>query len=126
MNPAAPIPPDEALPSFSGNRALDVLIILVGMVLFAAVMQVLRRRREARQATPGAGLAVDSAPAGGIPPEVLAVICAALAATLDSGEHVTGVRELPEGAPPGMLLQQWSLEGRRQIYSSHQFRGGKR
>jgi hypothetical protein len=49
------------------------------------------------------------------------VIAAAITAAFDAPVRIAAVR--PAAGPSvEMLMQQWSLEGRRQIYSSHQFR----
>ena len=55
-----------------------------------------------------------------IPADVLVVITAAIAATLGRGARLVSVRTV-RTAPIG-LLQPWSIEGRRDIYSSHRFR----
>jgi hypothetical protein len=55
-----------------------------------------------------------------IPGEVMALISAAVAMTLGKHARIAAVAPVP--APPVELLQQWSIEGRRQIYSSHQIR----
>lgn len=71
---------------------------------------------------------VASAPlvSGEVPPELVPVIVAAVAATLGAGARVTSIRPFT-GQPVPMpsleaLMQQWSYEGRRQIYSSHKVR----
>lgn len=55
----------------------------------------------------------------GPPPEVLVVIAAAVATTFGRNARVTAVHFAP---PSTAVMPQWSLEGRRQIYSSHQVR----
>lgn len=57
---------------------------------------------------------------GAVPPDVLVVISAAIAATLGPGARIVSVRTV-RTAPIG-LLQPWSVEGRRDIYASHRFR----
>ena len=57
---------------------------------------------------------------GHIPPDILVVITAAIAATYGRSARVVSVRTV-RTAPIG-LLQPWSVEGRRDIYSSHRFR----
>lgn len=63
---------------------------------------------------------------GDVPQELVPVIIAAVAATLGAGARVTSIRPFT-GKPVPMpsieaLMQQWSYEGRRQIYSSHKVR----
>ena len=52
--------------------------------------------------------------------ETLAIIAACVAVTFGERARVLSVR--PSGPSIEMLMQQWSLEGRRQIYSSHKVR----
>jgi hypothetical protein len=51
--------------------------------------------------------------------QVTVLIAASVAAVLGRGARVVSVKP---ATSVEMLMQQWSLEGRRQIYSSHQFR----
>lgn len=64
--------------------------------------------------------------AGEVPAEVVPVIIAAIAASLGNRARVTAIRPFvgPSAAVPSLeaLMQQWSYEGRRQIYSSHKVR----
>ena len=57
-------------------------------------------------------------------PEILAVIAAAVATVAGSAARIAAVTPgLPVRPSGDMLVQQWwSIEGRRQIYSSHQVR----
>lgn len=54
------------------------------------------------------------------PVEIFAVIAAAVAVTLGAKARVAAVNLVP--AQPAPESTQWSLEGRRQIYSSHKVR----
>lgn len=56
----------------------------------------------------------------GTPPETLAIIAACVATTFGAKARITAIKTA--GPSVEMLMQQWSLEGRRQIYSSHQVR----
>ena len=63
---------------------------------------------------------VPAAPAGGIPPEVMAVIAASVAVVLRGKRYsITGVEPVQKSADIERLMSLWSLEGRRQVYSSH-------
>lgn len=53
-------------------------------------------------------------------PETLAIIAACVVTTFGSRARIASIRT--GGPSVEMLMQQWSLEGRRQIYSSHQVR----
>ena len=59
----------------------------------------------------------------GPPPEVLVILAAAVAVTFGRNARIAEVRSLkPVATSVEMLMQHWSMEGRRQIYSSHQIR----
>jgi hypothetical protein len=64
--------------------------------------------------------------AGDVPHELVPVIIAAVAAALGAGARVTSIRPFSDRTLPlpslEALMQQWSYEGRRQIYSSHKVR----
>jgi hypothetical protein len=62
--------------------------------------------------------------ATGLTPEITAVIAASIATVLGARARVAAVRLAPAPVAPSveMLMQQWSMEGRRQIYSSHKVR----
>lgn len=64
--------------------------------------------------------------AGDVPHELVPVIIAAVAAALGVGARVTSIRPFVDQTVPmpslEALMQQWSYEGRRQIYSSHKVR----
>jgi hypothetical protein len=63
---------------------------------------------------------VPAAPAGAIPPEVMAVIAASVAVVLRGKRYsITGVEPVQKSADIERLMSLWSLEGRRQVYSSH-------
>ena len=68
-------------------------------------------------APPGAALASDLAH---IAPEIAAAISAAVHVTLGASAKVTEVTLQPESGDTYMPV--WSLEGRRQIYTSHKVR----
>jgi membrane glycosyltransferase len=55
------------------------------------------------------------------PAEIFATIAAAVAVTLGAKARVTAINLVPAQSAPESPLQ-WSLEGRRQIYSSHKVR----
>ena len=59
----------------------------------------------------------------GLTPEILAIIASAVDVTIGPRAQVTAVSLLPAHAPSvEALMLQWSLEGRRQIYTSHKVR----
>jgi len=72
------------------------------------------------KAIPAVAIAPPATIDDSIPADVMALISAAVAMTLGRNARIAAV--MPVNAPPVELLQQWSIEGRRQIYSSHQIR----
>jgi len=69
--------------------------------------------------TPAAPLATSTS--SETPAEIFATIAAAVAVTLGARARVTAVNLVTAQTAPESTLQ-WSLEGRRQIYSSHKVR----
>lgn len=74
----------------------------------------------------GAGAAAPTVPAavagaGAIPPEILAVIAAAVSVVLRGKSFAIKDVSEAQPKPPDIehLMSRWSLEGRRQVYSSH-------
>jgi hypothetical protein len=108
-----------------GNQWLALLAVLAGVALFMVAIAVVGRWLAATHPeTPGraACAAPAAAPAPTPSNEIVAVIAASIAAHLGSRARITAIRPAPVGPTVEMLMQQWSLEGRRQIYSSHQVR----
>lgn len=73
-------------------------------------------------AAPGAPAVAPAATsaAGTIPPEIMAVIAASVAVALRGKRFaITGVEPSQKPADIERLMSLWSLEGRRQVYSSH-------
>jgi hypothetical protein len=109
-----------------GNQWLALSAVLAGVALFmVAIAGAGRWLAATHPDTPGRPRPVVAlAPAeSGPSPEVLAVIAAAVAVTAGPRARIAEV--VPVKTPPPsveMLMQQWSVEGRRQIYSSHQIR----
>ena len=95
------------------------LLIILGIALVFAFSSLARLHRKVdalhaaraprRQTTPVA------APCGDIPPEIVAVISAAVHESLGEGSHIVAINlETQDNT--------WSLEGRRQIFSSRKTR----
>ena len=108
-----------------GNQWLALLVILIGVAVFMLAVAALGRWLAANhpdeplpptQPTP----IVDSAPSA----EIFAAIAAAVAVTFGGKARIASVQPaIPldsDGVDPSRL--QWSMEGRRQIYSSHKVR----
>jgi hypothetical protein len=108
-----------------GNQWLALAVILVGVAVFMAVVAGAGRWLAATHTDAPPRPAPLPAPAETGPgPEIMAVIAAAVAVTAGPRVRIASVQLAPPAAPPSveMLMQQWSIEGRRQIYSSHQVR----
>lgn len=108
-----------------GSQWLALLAVLAGVAVFMVLIALVGRWLAATHPEPEPKLASASAeamePAEAEPSnETLAIIAAAVAAHLGRQARIASIR--PGGPSVEMLMQQWSLEGRRQIYSSHQVR----
>lgn len=123
MNAVVAFPFAVAVQPLFGNQWLALGAVLVGVAVFmAAVAGAGRWLAATHPEAPPRPVAPPVVPTGPSP-EVLAVIAAAVSVTVGPHARIAAV-ELVKTAPPSveMLMQQWSVEGRRQIYSSHQIR----
>lgn len=106
-----------------GNQWLALLAVLAGvavfMMLVAAVGRWLAATHPDTPPKPRSS-AVAAPSTDGPSPETLAIISACVAVSFGNRARITAV--VPGGPSVETLMQQWSLEGRRQIYSSHQVR----
>jgi Na+-transporting methylmalonyl-CoA/oxaloacetate decarboxylase gamma subunit len=94
--------------------------VLVGIVVLMAGIHFLGRFLAATHPEPPK--AVVPVVQNSVPPEMLtAVIAAAVHAMVKQPARIVSISPV---RPPSVerLMQQWSLEGRRAIYSSHNFR----
>ncbi len=106
-----------------GNQWLALLAVLAGVALFMiAIAAVGRWLAATHPDEPRKPAAAPVAPpvAAGPSNETLAIIAACVAVSFGNRARITSIRTA--GPSVEMLMQQWSLEGRRQIYSSHQVR----
>lgn len=110
-----------------GNQWLALIAILACtaalMVAVASVGRWLAATHPAEPVKPAASAATPAAAEAGpgiTSPETLAIIAACVVTTFGRNARITQIRT--GGPSVEMLMQQWSLEGRRQIYSSHQIR----
>ena len=104
-----------------GSQWIALLVIVAGIAVFmfavAAVGRWLAATHPDEPLQPAP--VVEPAPAV----EIFAVIAAAVAVTLGSKARITAVNLAPaDGDAAEPARQQWSMEGRRQIYSSHKVR----
>jgi hypothetical protein len=109
-------------------QGVAILVVLAGiamlMLLIAGFGRLLAATHPAptpRRVAAVNPLAAQHAP---VAAETLAAISAAVVTVLGRRAHVTSVHLEPPPRAPSVeiLMGQWSLEGRRQIYSSHKVR----
>lgn len=117
-----------------GSPWLALLLVLALVAVFIALVALLGRWLAATHpdavAVPGPAIvaAVPASPsiADEVPPEFIPVILAAVAEVFGPKARVASIRPFPPHsvAMPSIeaLMQEWSHEGRRQIYSSHKVR----
>ncbi|MFA6288804.1 MAG: OadG family protein [Opitutaceae bacterium] len=130
LTPLAEIAPAAATASqpLFGSVWLALLAVLGAIAVFLVLVALLGRWLAATHpdAPPRPAPVVKPEPAAmtGITPELAAVIAASIATVLGAKARVAAIQLQPKHAAPSveMLMQQWSMEGRRQIYSSHKVR----
>lgn len=100
------------------------LLLVLGLValLLAAVALAGRWLAATHPETVKSAPSLPALPPG-ISPETLAIIASAVNVTVGPNARVRTVEVVPTPAPSvEALMLQWSLEGRRQIYTSHKVR----
>jgi hypothetical protein len=110
-----------------GNQWLALLAVLGGVAVFMALIAIVGRwlaatHPESPKVASAPAATPAALPSTGPAPEIIAVIAASVAARLGAQARITVIRPAPVGPNVETLMAQWSLEGRRQIYSSHQIR----
>jgi len=124
------LPLAETGPSFPDGQWVALLALLVAIAaLVVAIIGLRRPPAPAPLPTPVpspapaqpviAAAAAVVAPVAELTQETLAIIAACVAMTYGRRARIAAVSP---GAAGDLSLQQWSIEGRRQIYSSHQVR----
>jgi hypothetical protein len=107
-----------------GNQWLALLAILAGVAVFmvavAAVGRWLASTHPDEPAKPVAPV-VEIAKSDEPSVEIFAAIAAAIAVTLGNKARIASINPVAEPVTESSRLQ-WSMEGRRQIYSSHKVR----
>lgn len=104
-----------------GNQWLALLAILAGVGVFMVIVAAVGRWLAATHPdAPVKQRAAVAAVQEGPSHETLAIITACVAVSFGNRARITSVQA--GGPSVETLMQQWSLEGRRQIYSSHQVR----
>ena len=126
---SSPVLADVGTPLFD-SQWLALLVILAGVAAFllavAAVGRWLASTHPDEPAKPVAPAEIatatpPSAIGSEVPVEIFAAIAAAVAVTLGAKARVAAISAATEPSSESSRLQ-WSMEGRRQIYSSHKVR----
>lgn len=124
MNTAAPLLLAEVGRPLFGSPWLALGVVLIGVALLMVAIAAVGRWLAATHPEPARPAAAPMVPAlpvaSGPPPHVTAIIAAVVATALGRKARIIAVQPAPPSVE--MLMQQWSLEGRRQIYTSHQIR----
>ena len=116
--PTLPLAEASRLPAGS---LVWVLAGIVGLVLIWRWRVV--QRETAPPTQPDPGFPAEPVSVAGLAPDIVAAIAAAVHETLGDGARMTSVTQQTEPAvameTPTLI---WSLEGRREIYTSHRVR----
>ena len=117
-------------PSIGDNlmyQLTGLLVVLSALAFLALAIKLAGILFSARSEPPRDALAPRPAPeppaaSGTTPPEILAVIAAAVDTVLGGRGRILSIHEQPHPAQAHLdpKLLAWSMEGRRQIFSSHQ------
>ncbi|MCR6656967.1 MAG: hypothetical protein NVV63_14425 [Opitutus sp.] len=134
MSSALPLLLADAPAPMFGNAWLALGAALLGVaVLMVAVIFVGRWLAATHPdpvvvetVAPAGALPTTAAPMASSNSELAAVISSSVVVALGERAKIVAVKPITPAKPPApsveMLMQQWSIEGRRQIYSSHQVR----
>ena len=123
---AAPVAAAPSAQPLFGSIGLALLAVAGCIALFLFAVALLGRWLAATHPAPPVRPAQAPVPvnAAAAPDVTAAIIAAAATSILGTNAQVTAVKLVASPAVPSveMLMQQWSMEGRRQIYSSHKVR----
>jgi len=120
-------------PGFLENLAyqsVGIMVVLTSLGILLLCVTLLGRFLAVPAPAASASAAPASAPAGadscpgasGLSPEVCAAITAAVSEVLGTDAAIQSIRPIQPVPPTNPFLQAWSVEGRRQIFSSHNLR----
>jgi hypothetical protein len=113
-------------PVLFDNKGLALFVILAGVAVFIGLVALVGRLLAATHPDAPAAAPAKAAPAptpaaaDAVAPEVLAAIAASIFVMLGPKAKIMEVR--PPAPSVEALMQMWALEGRRQIYTSHNLR----
>jgi hypothetical protein len=108
------------------RKPIEVCVVLIIVYNLFGWLRPKMRRVAEMPPTPEASVTAAVSPAGGsvdesISPEVVAVIAAAVQIALGGDTQIGSISAIVP-ATVETSMQQWSVEGRREIYSSHHLR----
>jgi hypothetical protein len=127
---ATALPDHPVLLDSISYQAVGLIVVFVALGTIWIAMEAMGtvfRAFDARRMKKNTAAAVTPFPpqngvaGGGITPEIVAVITAAVFASTDHGEHIVAIYPV-SGHEPNFNLLAWSSEGRRQIFASHKVR----
>ncbi len=106
-----------------GSMWLASLVVAAAIAFLLVAVALVGRWLAATHPDPVPVMAPPTPPDSRLSPEILAIIACAVNVTLGSRTQITAVSLSTAHAPSvEALMLQWSLEGRRQIYTSHKVR----
>lgn len=110
-----------APPPLFGNQWLALVVILAGTAALMMAVAAAGRWLAATHPEPRPNTLAEPTATARPDAEIVAVVAASVVVHLGAEARIVAIQP---AAPPNVetLMQQWSLEGRRQIYSSHQIR----
>lgn len=97
-------------------QSAGLIVVLASLGMLAILLAVLGRVFQAGPA-PKPHTTPSTRAVEPVPPEIKAVIAAAVACTVHETHRITEIRPASN-----RWVQAWSIEGRRQIFQSHQVR----
>ncbi|MEN9404600.1 MAG: hypothetical protein RL091_3303 [Verrucomicrobiota bacterium] len=102
---------------------MNLFWVILGIAVFLCLLAAMGRYLAATHPSPQPAVAKAQNPLAGVPTDVAVVIAAAVYAALGDNARVTSVvPQQPLTVNVDKLMLMWSLEGRREIYSSHRVR----
>lgn len=110
---------DAAAPGLQAAGWQTMLLIFAGIIGLMFAVRFLGLYLAATHPEPADPIMVASVSEATIDPKILAVIAATVSQMIPEPHRILAVKKAPSVES---LMQQWSMEGRRAIYSSHKFR----
>lgn len=99
-----------------------MLVLSTLWLLIQCVGAIFQKTASRVKAIPSKKSAPAMSNAGSTPPEVVAAIAAAVHVVVGASHRIVSVRPVVVATQSALNINAWSVEGRRQIFSSHSFR----